>query len=54
MDCPGNSWIWVMVLEKWVAFDDSYQPFWTWIHYWNFLDPVSTFLQLDRNPEIAK
>ena len=43
MDCPGNSWIWVMVLEKWAAFDAPYQPFWAWIHGWNFLDPGSTF-----------
>lgn len=54
MDCPGNSWIWVMVLEKWAAFDAPYQPFGAWIHGWNFLDPGSTFWQLDRNPETAK
>ena len=37
MDCPGNSWIWVMVLEKWAAFDAPYQSFGTWINCWNFL-----------------
>ena len=31
MDCPGNSWIWVIVLEKWAAFDAPYQSFGTWI-----------------------
>ena len=30
MDCPRNSWIWIMVLEKWAAFDASYQSFGTW------------------------
>ena len=54
MDCPGNAWIWVMVLEKWAAFDAPYQFFGTWIHGWNFLHPGSTFWQLDRNPETAK
>ena len=43
MDCPGNSWIWVMVLEEWTAFDVPYQSFGTWIHGWNFLDPGSMF-----------
>ena len=43
-----------MVLEKWAAFDAPYQSFGTWIHGWNFLDPVSTFWHLDRNPETAK
>ena len=54
MDCPGNSWIWVMVLEKWAAFDAPYQSFGAWIHGWNFLDPGSTLWHLDRNPEKAK
>ena len=51
MDCPGNSWIWVMVLEKSAAFDAPFQSFGAWIHGLNFLDPVSTFWHLDRNPE---
>ena len=54
MDCPGNSWIRVMVLENWAAFDAPYQSFGIWINGWNFLDPVYTFWHLDRNPETAK
>ena len=44
----------VMGVEKWAAFDAPYQSFGTWIHCWNFLDPVSKFWHLDRNPETAK